>query len=328
MCPPASTGGSPSQSGAGSQADKPAPTEPAAARLARAKLNYALHVTGRRADGYHMLQSLVAFAEFGDTLSAVTGAPGLSLALEGPFASALSPQTPDASTGDNLVLRAVRALAENLGGGPPPPPSPPPPPRRAASGSGGGPPPAAAALHLAFAAMTGRPAGAGDMARLEKIAERLGADVPMCLASKPALVSGTGTEVASLPRFPGHAVLLANPGLPVATPDVFARLACRENPPLSPLGESDLASFDALIAWLEGTRNDLEAPALTVAPQIAEVLAALRSVRGARLARMSGSGATCFALFAGIEEAEREARRLTARHPAWWVQAAPVAAVG
>ena len=328
MCSPASTGGSPSQSGAGSQADKPAPTEPAAARLARAKLNYALHVTGRRADGYHMLQSLVAFAEFGDTLSAVTGAPGLSLALEGPFASALSPQTPDASTGDNLVLRAVRALAENLGGGPPalaftlvkrlP----------VASGIGGGSADAAAALHLAFAAMTGRPAGAGDMARLAKIAERLGADVPMCLASKPALVSGTGTEVASLPRFPGHAVLLANPGLPVATPDVFARLACRENPPLSPLGESDLASFDALIAWLEGTRNDLEAPALTVAPQIAEVLAALRSARGVRLARMSGSGATCFALFAGIEEAEREARRLTARHPAWWVQAAPVAAVG
>lgn len=327
MCPPASTDGSANRSDAGSHADKPVPTAPASTRLARAKLNYALHVTGRRTDGYHLLQSLVAFAEFGDVLSAATNEAGLSLTLEGPFASALSPQAPNASAGDNLVLRAVRALAEDLGERPPalaftlvkrlP----------VASGIGGGSADAAAALHLAFAAMTGGRAEAGDRARLAGVAERLGADVPMCLASQPALVSGTGTEVASLPRFPGHAVLLANPGLPVATPEVFARLERRDNPPLSPLGESDLASFDALIAWLEGTRNDLEAPALALVPAIAEVLAALRVAPGARLARMSGSGATCFALFAGIEEAEREARRLAARHPGWWVQAAPVAAV-
>lgn len=327
MCPPASTGSLPNRSGTGPREDKPVPTAPASTRLARAKLNYALHVTGRRADGYHTLQSLVAFAEFGDLLSAATNDTGLSLTLEGPFASALSPQTPDASAGDNLVLRAVRALAEDLGERPPalaftlvkrlP----------VASGIGGGSADAAAALRLGFAAMAGREPGDGEMARLAKIAERLGADVPMCLASRPALVSGTGTELAPLPRFPGHAVLLANPGLPVATPEVFARLERRDNPPLSPLGESDLASFDALVAWLEGTRNDLEAPALALVPAIAEVLAALRVAPGARLARMSGSGATCFALFAGIEEAEREARRLAARHPGWWVQAAPVAAV-
>jgi translation initiation factor IF-2 len=177
-----------------------------------------------------------------------------------------------------------------------------------ASGIGGGSADAAAALRFGFAAMTGRAANAGEMARLAEIAGTLGADVPMCLASQPALVSGTGTEVAPLPRFPGHAVLLANPGLPVATPQVFAQLERRDNPPLSPLRESDLASFDALVAWIEGTRNDLEPPALRLAPQIAEVLAALRSAPGARLARMSGSGATCFALFAGIDEAEREAR--------------------
>lgn len=313
-------------SGAGISAGGNAP----ARRLARAKINYALHVTGRRTDGYHLLQSLVAFAEFGDVLSAEPAAgTDHPLTLAGPFAGALAADTAgDNKAGDNLVLRALAALAGAFGTALPPlaltlekrlP---------VASGIGGGSADAAAVLRLGFAAMAGREPGDGEMARLAKIAETIGADVPMCLTSKPALVSGTGTEVAPLPRFPGHAVLLANPGLPVATPQVFARLERRENPPLSPLGESDLASFDALVAWLEGTRNDLEAPALKLAPQIADVLAALRSAPGARLARMSGSGATCFALFAGIEEAAREARRLAALHPGWWVQAAPVAAVG
>ena len=298
--------------------------------LARAKINYALHVTGRRADGYHLLQSLVAFTEFGDLLSAEPAVgTDHSLTLAGPFADLLAADTVgDNKAGDNLVLRALAALAGAFGTALPPlaltlekrlP---------VASGIGGGSADAAAALRLGFAAMTGREPCDGEMARLAKIAETIGADVPMCLTSKPALVSGTGTEVAHLPRFPGHAVLLANPGLPVATPQVFARLERRENPPLSPLGESDLASFDALVAWLQGTRNDLEAPALKLAPQIADVLAALRSAPGTRLARMSGSGATCFALFARIEEAAREARRLAALHPGWWVQAAPVAAVG
>ncbi|SOC26018.1 4-(cytidine 5'-diphospho)-2-C-methyl-D-erythritol kinase [Stappia indica] len=297
--------------------------------LARAKINYALHVTGRRADGYHLLQSLVAFAEFGDVLSAEpTAGADHALTLKGPFAGALAADTAgDNKTGDNLVLRALDALARAFGTALPPlaltldkrlP---------VASGIGGGSADAAAALRLGFAAMAGREPGEDEMARLAEIAGTLGADVPMCLASTPALVSGTGTEVASLPRFPGHAILLANPGLPVATPEVFARLERRDNPPLSPLADSDLATFDALVGWLEGTRNDLETPALRLAPPIAEVLAALRVAPGARLARMSGSGATCFALFAGIEEAEREARRLTDRHPGWWIQAAPVAAV-
>lgn len=297
--------------------------------LARAKINYALHVTGRRADGYHLLQSLVAFAEFGDQLSAERAAgTDHALTLTGPFAGALAADTGgDNPAGDNLVLRALAALARDFETTPPPlaltldkrlP---------VASGIGGGSADAAAALRLGFAAMTGREPSESEMARLAEIAETLGADVPMCLTSKPALVSGTGTEVAPLPRFPGHAVLLANPGLPVATPQVFARLERRDNPPLSPLADSDLASFDALVAWLEQTRNDLEAPALALAPPIADVLAALRVAPGARLARMSGSGATCFALFAGIEEAEREARRLAAQHPGWWIQAAPVAAV-
>ena len=324
---PAAGGQSPQddRSGAGISAGGNAP----APLLARAKINYALHVTGRRADGYHLLQSLVAFAEFGDLLSAKPAGPGQgpTLALTGPFAGALASDTEDKPQGDNLVLRALAALALALETAPLPlavtlekrlP---------VASGIGGGSADAAAALRLGFAAMTGRAANAGEMAQLAEIAGTLGADVPMCLASQPALVSGTGTEVAPLPRFPGHAVLLANPSLPVATPQVFAQLERRDNPPLSPLRESDLASFDALIAWLEATRNDLEAPALRLAPQIAEVLAALRSAPGARLARMSGSGATCFALFAGIDEAEREARRLTALHPGWWIQAAPVAAV-
>ncbi|WP_244273801.1 4-(cytidine 5'-diphospho)-2-C-methyl-D-erythritol kinase [Stappia indica] len=297
--------------------------------LARAKINYALHVTGRRADGYHLLQSLVAFAEFGDVLSAEPAAgTDHALRLTGPFAGALAADTGgDNKAGDNLVLRALNALSGAFGTTFTPlaltldkhlP---------VASGIGGGSADAAAALRLGFAAMAGREPGEDEMARLAEIATTLGADVPMCLASTPALVCGTGTEVAPLPRFPGHAVLLANPGLPVVTPQVFAQLERRDNPPLSPLADSDLASFDALVGWLERTRNDLETPALRLAPQIAEVLAALRVAPGARLARMSGSGATCFALFAGIEEAEREARRLADRHPGWWIQAAPVAAI-
>ncbi|WP_244271559.1 4-(cytidine 5'-diphospho)-2-C-methyl-D-erythritol kinase [Stappia indica] len=324
---PAARGQSPQdvRSGAGVSAGGALP----APLLARAKINYALHVTGRRADGYHLLQSLVAFAEFGDVLSAEpTAATDHALTLTGPFAGALAADTAgDKPAGDNLVLRALDALSGAFGTALPPlaltldkrlP---------VASGIGGGSADAAAALRLGFAAMAGREPGDDEMARLAEIAGTLGADVPMCLASTPALVSGTGTEVASLPRFPGHAILLANPGLPVATPQVFARLERRDNPPLSPLADSDLASFDALVGWLEGTRNDLEAPALRLAPPIADVLAALRVAPGARLARMSGSGATCFALFAGIDEAEREARRLADRHPGWWIQAAPVASV-
>ena len=267
--------------------------------FAPAKLNLCLHVTGRRPDGYHLLDSLVAFASVGDRVSADIG-PELALRITGPEAADL------AAGPDNLVLRAARAMGvdatlvlEKV--------------LPLASGIGGGSADAAAALR-ALARLTGRP--------LPPMAEvlRLGADVPVCLAGRPARMSGIGEVLHPLPPLPPMACVLVNPRLPVPTPPVFAVLPRRNNPPLPDLPASALASAPALAAWLATrTRNDLAAPARQVAPILAEVQAALEAMPDCLLARMSGSGGSHFGLFADPAAAETAAASLRAAHPAWWV---------
>lgn len=261
---------------------------------APAKINLALHVTGRRADGYHLLDSLVAFADMGDT---VTLAPGpLSLLIDGPFGAGL-----DAGPG-NLCLRAAQlaggaaviTLTKRL---------------PVASGIGGGSADAAAVMRGLAAqghALPDDPAA-------------LGADIPVCLTSRPLRMRGVGEDLSEVPPLPPLPIVLVNPGLPLATPPVFAALTRRDNPPLP---DPDWQDGDSLIAWLAGCRNDLQAPAIALLPVIAEVLAALDQA-GARLARMSGSGATCFGIFDSPAQAERAADGL--RRPGWWSVASKLA---
>lgn len=255
---------------------------------APAKLNLALHVTGRRADGYHLLDSLVAFAAIGDH---VTLRPGpLSLSLEGPFAADLG------AGADNLCHRAARlaggtaaiTLTKTL---------------PVASGIGGGSADAAAVLR--GLARMGHP--------IPRDVLSLGADVPVCVASAPARMQGIGEIVTPLDPLPDLALVLVNPGMAVATPQVFAARGPGFGAPLPPMPR--FGEPAALMAYLAQTRNDLQAPAIAVAPVIAEVLAALAAT-GAAFARMSGSGATCFGIYDTPAGAQAAARTLSAR--GWW----------
>jgi 4-diphosphocytidyl-2-C-methyl-D-erythritol kinase len=262
--------------------------------FAPAKVNLCLHVIGRRGDGYHLLDSLVAFADVGDRVSV---APGEGLRITGPQAAALP------VSDDNLCLRAARAM----GGG-----------VRVAldkvlpvsSGIGGGSADAAAVLR-AMARM-GRPLP--DAAAVLA----LGADVPVCLAGRAVRMTGVGEGLAPV-RLPEAWLVLANPGLAVSTPEVFRALARRDNAPMPALprlhGVAELAAFVAM------QRNDLEPAATALAPPIAEVRAALTAQPGCLVARMSGSGATCFGLFADGLTAATAARALQAARPGWWVAA-------
>ncbi len=256
-----------------------------------AKVNLALHVRGRRTDGYHRIETLFAFCDEGDRLSVADG-DGLSLAITGPFAGSLG------AGKDNLVLRAARALAEAAGiaGG-----------ARltldkrlpVAAGLGGGSADAAAALRL-----LDRWWGTGaDEADLLAIAARLGADVPACLASRTARGEGRGDTLrpAAEEGLAGAPLLLVNPGVALATAAVFAGW---DGVDRGPLGD-----------WREG-RNDLEPAAIRLAPVIADLLDVLQ---GAPFARMSGSGASCFALFECDAERDRSAAALAAGRPEWWV---------
>lgn len=281
----------------------------AAGEDAPAKVNLALHVLGRRADGYHTLESLIVFPPVGDRLAAAP-AESRSLGVEGPFAGAVP------SDADNLVLAAAERLAARCAVAPagvrltltkrlP-----------VAAGIGGGSADAAAALRLLDRRWA---LGLGEAA-LAEIGATLGADVPACVRSRPVLVRGIGERLDPAPALPAAGLLLANPRVPVSTPAVFATLARRENPPLPPMpaGWPDAA---ALAAWLGGCRNDLEEPALALAPEIGAVLARLAALPGALLTRLSGSGATAFALFASAEAAAAAGRRLAADRPGWWVEA-------
>ncbi|SUZ31069.1 4-diphosphocytidyl-2-C-methyl-D-erythritol kinase [Roseibaca ekhonensis] len=268
------------------------------AELAPAKVNLALHVTGQRSDGYHLLDSLVVFTQAGDILRGQEVQSGLTLRVAGPEAAGL------AGDNDNLVLRAAHVmqaegLALELEKHLP-----------VASGLGGGSSDAAAALRL-VARLTGR--------ALPEDVLSLGADVPVCMAATPCRMRGIGERVTPMPALPHMAMVLVNPRVGVSTPTVFAALARKDNPPLpDPL--PDWADFAQFILWLGKHRNDLQAPACAAVPDIAQVLSALDNA-GAALARMSGSGATCFGLFPDMERAERAAQTLRRVEPQWWVQA-------
>lgn len=276
---------------------------------APAKINLTLHVTGRRADGYHLLDSLVAFADVGDVLTAVR-AEWPALTLAGPFGSRVP-------TGrDNLVMKAARLvpgaqeISFTLDKRLPP-----------ASGIGGGSADAAAAIRAAV--RLGAEAAEAVQARLAALDRAailgLGADLPVCLMSRPARMRGIGERLDYLP-FPVVPVLLVNPGVEAPTGAVFAALSTPDNPPMPDI-LPDWADAGDLARWLTGQRNDLEAPALRVVPEIGTVLAALRAVPGALVARMSGSGATCFALFSDLAAARAASTALSTEHPAWWVAA-------
>ncbi|MEO0999614.1 MAG: 4-(cytidine 5'-diphospho)-2-C-methyl-D-erythritol kinase [Pseudomonadota bacterium] len=281
-------------------ADAPAPGP--VEELARAKVNLTLHVTGRRSDGYHLLDSLVVFPEIGDLVVAEPAAT-LSLSVTGPFGMGLG------TGGDNLVLRAAegigRTAALRLEKRLP-----------VAAGLGGGSADAAAAVR-ALARL------GGDAAPAAETLVTLGADVPVCLASRAARMRGIGERLSPSPPLPPHWLVLVNPGVPVPTVAVFGAMASRENPGMT-LPEAGFRDLAAFAEWLAAQRNDLEPAALSVAPGIGPVLAALRAQAGARLVRMSGSGATCFGVFAGEATALAAAERLRAAEPGWWVAAGPV----
>jgi 4-diphosphocytidyl-2-C-methyl-D-erythritol kinase len=288
------------------------PHDGAAIRVAApAKINLYLHVVGRRRDGYHELDSLVAFADIADFVTARPAAD-LSLVVDGPFAAAL------ADAPDNLVLRAARLLASHCGvtagaalrltkNLP------------VASGIGGGSSDAAAALRALkslWKLRTSRDELAG-------LAARLGADVPVCLLGRAAWLGGIGDLLAPASPLPPVDVVLANPGVALATPAVFT---ARRGPFSAPSRFAEpIADAAGLAALLARRRNDLTEAAVGIVPAIADVLARLAACEGVLLARMSGSGATCFALFADTAAANAAATRLSGERPGWWVAAGRLA---
>lgn len=283
--------------------------------FASAKINLALHVTGQRDDGYHLLDSLVVFADAGDRLQ-FSPSDDDSLTLSGRFGSSLPVDA--APKSGNLVLRARDALrevaiasgkaapsvqihlAKNL---------------PVASGIGGGSADAAAALRG-----LNRLWDLGlDAATLCAIGLPLGADVPMCVESRPLVARGIGEDLRLLSGFPPLHLLLVNPLVEVSTPVIFRNLSSKTNPPLVVPGEG--AGLADWIASLAAARNDLQPPACSIEPKITDVLARLAATE-ALLARMSGSGATCFGLYRTAAECLRAARKLEAEHPEWYIQPA------
>jgi 4-diphosphocytidyl-2-C-methyl-D-erythritol kinase len=283
----------------------------------RAKVNLTLRVVGRRVDGYHDLESVVAFADCADRVTLTPG-PELSLKLTGPLAKACG------EASDNLVLKAAQLLADSIPG------------LKAgsfelekvlpvAAGIGGGSADAAAALRL-LARLNNLPL---DDERLLDVAIATGADVPVCLASQACDMTGVGEKLMPLvpPKMPS---VLVNPRVPVGTREVFEALGLRH-------GELRIGAADVMMQasswpehggsleeWVEAVAagtNDLEAPATRIQPLIGEVIAALNASNGAWLARMSGSGATCFAIYENTVEAQRAASKIQLDHPTWWVHA-------
>lgn len=276
-------------------------------RLAPAKINLALHVTGQRADGYHLIETLVVFADVGDRLT-VEPAEADGFGISGPFGAGLP------ADGGNLVIAARDRLRASASGTTPgvrigleknlP----------VASGIGGGSSDAAAALR-ALSEFWGL-----DLSHHThgEIGAALGADVPMCLDGRPLVARGIGERLAPLDHWPALDMVLVNPGVAVSTPAVFKRLERRDGLPLEPVPTRP-GLTDAL-DWLRRMRNDLEPPARSLAPEIGTALDALTGA-GAALARMSGSGATCFGIFADGAAARAAAARIEAATPGWFVAA-------
>ena len=279
--------------------------------LAPAKVNLTLEILGRRADGYHLLDSLVVFASIADRLSFTPG-PALSLKVGGETAEQAGPLD------DNLVLKAARALADEV------------PELKlgrftlekrlpVAAGLGGGSSDAAAALRLL--------ANANGIARnsgvLRKIAPRIGADVPVCVDPRSRRMRGVGEQLSAPLKMPKLAAVMVNPRVAVRTKDVFTRLGLKPGGPLRPAAPSRALprSIEAFVEYLSRHGNDLEAPAMEIQPVVAQVLAGIRKSNRCLLARMSGSGATCFGIFESPHAATAAAKRLSAVQPDWWVRA-------
>lgn len=278
----------------------------AATLVAPAKINLSLHVCGKRADGYHLLDSLVCFAAAGDTLTARRDA-ALRLDITGPFAAGLSAEA------DNLVVRAAQFLAFRHGR----------PPAAhftleknlpVASGIGGGSSDAATAL-LLYNQLWDLPDIDLPMAEITRV---LGADVPVCMARIPMRMMGIGDQLQPAPDLPPAWLVLVNPGVPLATKTVFGALNGRHSGPPPELPQH-FADVRALADYLAACTNDLMAPAAESLPEIGEVLTALRATDGCLIARLSGSGPTCFGVFGSAATAEAAAKAIRAAHGAWWV---------
>lgn len=277
---------------------------------APAKINLALHVTGRLAGGYHQIETLAVFTRFGDRLMLAPAVQD-SFAITGKFSGGL------AADETNLALRALAALRGEFRG------------QKTrqpvsikleknlpvASGVGGGSSDAAAALRGLAQLWRLDP----DEAELARIGLALGADLPMCLAARPLIARGIGDLLSPVPGFPALGLVLVNPGVQVSTADVFGALESHEGDKLPPLPQKNL-DFHSICNWLETTRNDLEPAARAIEPAVGSVLAVLHKA-GAHFSRMSGSGATCFGIFETGNVAKRAAAKIRDRHPGWFVAA-------
>jgi 4-diphosphocytidyl-2-C-methyl-D-erythritol kinase len=285
-----------------------------AERLAPAKVNLFLHVGAASADGYHPLSSLVTFADTGDAVM-IEAAERFEFAVEGHFAAELG------ADGDNLVIKARELLLEAFA------------PRWSpfrlvlrknlpiAAGLGGGSADAAAALHL-MATRGGLNANAADERLILKIAARLGADVPMCLVGQPRLAQGRGDELSTPPALPDIEAVMVNPLEPSPTGAVYRAYDAAGAPggAETPAWPPAMAMAEDVASFLASTRNDLEAPAISLQPAIADVLTALRARPQTLFARMSGSGATCFALCRDRADRDALAAEVASQRPDWWVQ--------
>jgi 4-diphosphocytidyl-2-C-methyl-D-erythritol kinase len=281
----------------------------------RAKINLSLRILGRRVDGWHQLESLVAFAGYGDRLTLIPG-PHLSLTIEGPLAGLID------ADGDNLILRAAHAFRAQFGDStwgrfaltkrlP------------VAAGIGGGSADAGGALRL-LAQANGLSL---DDPRLMAMARSLGADVPVCLFSEARFMRSVGEDLGPALSWPPLVALLVNPGVPLATKAVFERIGLRAG---SRLNSGSIARFaaiddlrqapDKLLSFLQKSGNDMEDAASVLVPVIGDILAVLSAARGCRLARMSGSGPTCFGVFADCQQAVRAAKVIRRTQPDWWVK--------
>jgi 4-diphosphocytidyl-2-C-methyl-D-erythritol kinase len=278
--------------------------------FAPAKINLTLHVTGRRADSYHLIDTLVAFAGVGDTVTLSTGGTG-ALEVSGCEAA----QVP--ATADNLIGKQARHIGD-AGIGPldcrlhkrlP-----------VASGIGGG--SADAAAYYRGVVSLSEQDTARRLMGAETVAAqwRVGADVPMCIRSAPARVTGIGDVLDHDVAVPELPVVLVNPRIAVATTEVFANLKDKRNPPMHDVPGSEVSPVQFL-RWLAVQRNDLQDAAVSHVPKIAQVLDALGEARGCALARMSGSGATCFGLFETDDQARLAAETLRRAQPGWWIRA-------
>jgi 4-diphosphocytidyl-2-C-methyl-D-erythritol kinase len=264
--------------------------------FAPAKINLTLHVTGKREDGYHLLDSLVVFANVGDTIR-VSPAAQTSLTVSGPMARGVPVDD------SNIMIRAAHLvgvgaalrLTKEL---------------PAAAGIGGGSSDAAATLR-ALSDMSGLP--------MPGKAYTLGSDLPVCLLGQTARMTGVGEHVEVLPDMPTLDAVLVNPNQPLLTKAVFGRLERADNPPMPDKIPQGLSAVE-LIEWLKGMRNDLEAPAMQAEPAIAQIFDALEKTPGCMLTRMSGSGGTCFGLYSDAETAASAAGRLHEQQPGWWVR--------